>query len=242
MREELRVKGYNGGVIQPGLGLRHSVESTCACEKRLPRYPGPAQNLTWEEGTWRFRRRSDIPESGESESSKRLQKPIGRERFLLRICWKSQGSSSTGLDAAARGWNRADSQQRFLALRPDSRYRRPGRRGPDRDTAGRGEGRSRHVLRHGAWFRVEDLPAMEMTKWFNTNYHYIVPEFWSGNDISPFKPRSHWKSSRRPRALGYQTKPVLLGPVTFLLLGKVREDSFNPWTCSTSCCRSTSRC
>ena len=66
-----------------------------------------------------------------------------------------------------------------------------------------------------------DVPAMEMTKWFDTNYHYIVPEFSadqrfrlaSGKAVSDFE---------EARALGIHTRPVLLGPVSFLLLGKMQ--------------------
>lgn len=65
-----------------------------------------------------------------------------------------------------------------------------------------------------------DLPALEMTKWFDTNYHYIVPEFSLG---MPFE-----LASRKPieefleaKALGIATRPVLLGPISFLLLGKM---------------------
>lgn len=66
---------------------------------------------------------------------------------------------------------------------------------------------------------TEDLPPLEMTKWFDTNYHYLVPEidqntqFWlaSGKPIEEY---------REARALGVDTRPVLLGPVTFLLLAK----------------------
>jgi 5-methyltetrahydropteroyltriglutamate--homocysteine methyltransferase len=72
-----------------------------------------------------------------------------------------------------------------------------------------------------------DLPALEMTKWFNSNYHYIVPEFWSGMkfSLSSSKPFDEFSEAK---ALGFNTKPVLVGPVTFLLLGKVREGNVNP--------------
>ena len=64
-----------------------------------------------------------------------------------------------------------------------------------------------------------DVTAMEMTKWFDTNYHYLVPEL--GPDtrfaISSQKPFAELEEAK---ALGIATKPVLVGPVTFLLLGK----------------------
>jgi 5-methyltetrahydropteroyltriglutamate--homocysteine methyltransferase len=65
-----------------------------------------------------------------------------------------------------------------------------------------------------------DIPAMEMTKWFDTNYHYIVPEFVPAQDFSlgSTKPVDEFQEAR---SLGIPTRPVLLGPVSFLLLGKM---------------------
>ena len=62
-------------------------------------------------------------------------------------------------------------------------------------------------------------PAQEMTKWFDTNYHYMVPEFSKDQSftLSSTKPVDEYKEAK---ALGYQTRPVLVGPVTFLKLGK----------------------
>jgi len=64
-----------------------------------------------------------------------------------------------------------------------------------------------------------DVVAMEMTKWFNTNYHYIVPEFDSQTTftLSGSKPVDEFLEAKQ---LGFETVPVLLGPVSFLLLGK----------------------
>jgi len=72
-----------------------------------------------------------------------------------------------------------------------------------------------------------DLPAMEMTKWFDTNYHYIVPEFTKGQEFSlaSVKPVNEFLEAK---TLGVHTRPVLLGPVSFLLLGKAKEPSFEP--------------
>ncbi|MFQ5955585.1 MAG: 5-methyltetrahydropteroyltriglutamate--homocysteine S-methyltransferase [Kiloniellales bacterium] len=67
-----------------------------------------------------------------------------------------------------------------------------------------------------------DVPAMEMTKWFDTNYHYIVPEFDADQTfrLASTKPIDEFLEAR---ALGIATRPVLLGPVTFLALGKSRD-------------------
>lgn len=69
--------------------------------------------------------------------------------------------------------------------------------------------------------------AMEMTKWFDTNYHYIVPEFHAGQTFkrSTNKPVDEFKEAL---VQGVKTKPVLLGPISFLLLGKSRDAGFSP--------------
>ncbi len=69
-------------------------------------------------------------------------------------------------------------------------------------------------------------PALEMTKWFDTNYHYLVPEF---------SPETSFRlaSSRlldevaEAQALGHSVKPVLVGPLTFLWLGKAKVEGFD---------------
>jgi 5-methyltetrahydropteroyltriglutamate--homocysteine methyltransferase len=69
--------------------------------------------------------------------------------------------------------------------------------------------------------------ALEMTKWFDTNYHYMVPEFTAGQSftLSSLKAVDEY---REAKALGYQTRPVLLGPVTYLKLGKSKDAAFDP--------------
>src|SRR2546422_180795 len=66
-----------------------------------------------------------------------------------------------------------------------------------------------------------DVTAMEMTKWFDTNYHYIVPEFEPGQTfhLASTKITDEFQEAK---ALGLSAKPVLVGPVSFLLLGKAR--------------------
>lgn len=71
-----------------------------------------------------------------------------------------------------------------------------------------------------------DIPAMEMTKWFDTNYHYIVPEFSQNQAFQLF---SHKAIDEfiEAKKLGFTTKPVLIGPISYLLLGKEKGSSFN---------------
>lgn len=68
--------------------------------------------------------------------------------------------------------------------------------------------------------------AMEMTKWFDTNYHYLVPEFTPDQRFSLLSTKP-FDEFAEAKALGIKPKVVLLGPVTFLLLGKQRGADFN---------------
>ncbi len=68
--------------------------------------------------------------------------------------------------------------------------------------------------------------ACEMTKWFNTNYHYIVPELDSGLSFRAACDRLfHWVDEAH--ALGHKVKPVVLGPLTWLWLGKSADRDFD---------------
>ena len=71
-----------------------------------------------------------------------------------------------------------------------------------------------------------DVTAMEMTKWFDTNYHYIVPEFVKNQEfkLTSEKFLSEYNEAKQ---LGIETKPVIIGPITYLLLGKEKESGFN---------------
>jgi 5-methyltetrahydropteroyltriglutamate--homocysteine methyltransferase len=69
-----------------------------------------------------------------------------------------------------------------------------------------------------------DAVAMEMTKWFDTNYHYIVPEF-SANQKFKFSCTKIVDEYLEAKALGIETRPVLVGPLTFLLIGKAIDNS-----------------
>ncbi|BCZ82240.1 5-methyltetrahydropteroyltriglutamate--homocysteine methyltransferase [Paraburkholderia terrae] len=68
------------------------------------------------------------------------------------------------------------------------------------------------------------VAAGEMTKWFDTNYHYIVPEFDANTQFS-LDPSRLVQQINEARALGVNVKPVIIGPVTYLWLGKAKDDS-----------------
>src|SRR3989454_4036278 len=82
------------------------------------------------------------------------------------------------------------------------------------------------AMARGSQGRGRDVTAMEMTKWFDTNYHYIVPEFEPGQTfrLASTKVTDEFQEAK---ALGLSAKPVLVGPVTFLLLGKARAAGFD---------------
>ncbi|WP_027180236.1 5-methyltetrahydropteroyltriglutamate--homocysteine S-methyltransferase [Maridesulfovibrio bastinii] len=70
------------------------------------------------------------------------------------------------------------------------------------------------------------VQAMEMTKWFDTNYHYIVPEFTRGQKFY-VADNSIVDQVREAKAAGFTPKAVLPGPLTFLSLGKSVKVEFN---------------
>ena len=72
----------------------------------------------------------------------------------------------------------------------------------------------------------EDQTAMEMTKWFDTNYHYLVPE-WSEGIAFDVDVTKLLRELRAARAMNIETRPVLIGPMTLLLLGKSAK-GFDP--------------
>jgi 5-methyltetrahydropteroyltriglutamate--homocysteine methyltransferase len=68
--------------------------------------------------------------------------------------------------------------------------------------------------------------ACEMTKWFDTNYHYLVPEFHPDQTFE-LSYRQIIDETREAVALGHQVKPVILGPLSYLWLGKEKADNFD---------------
>lgn len=68
------------------------------------------------------------------------------------------------------------------------------------------------------------VAAGEMTKWFDTNYHYIVPEFDAGTDFKLDAARLLAQLAEA-KAQSVKAKPVIIGPVTYLALGKAKDNS-----------------
>jgi 5-methyltetrahydropteroyltriglutamate--homocysteine methyltransferase len=69
-----------------------------------------------------------------------------------------------------------------------------------------------------------DVPASEMKKWFDSNYHFVVPEF---SDETDFKLNFNKavQEFKEAKALGITTRPVILGPVSYLVLGKPAKEA-----------------
>jgi len=86
----------------------------------------------------------------------------------------------------------------------------------------------------GAYFTMargaDGIAPLELTKWFDTNYHYLVPELGPGTDLRlgrdrPLKPVQEYLDAW---SHGIETRPVVLGPLSFLLLSKPAEHGFSP--------------
>ncbi|WP_185872690.1 5-methyltetrahydropteroyltriglutamate--homocysteine S-methyltransferase [Blattabacterium cuenoti] len=73
-----------------------------------------------------------------------------------------------------------------------------------------------------------DFKAMEMTKWFNTNYHYIVPEFEKNQKFGIYSMKIFNEIDEYKKIIKNAIpKPVLIGPLTYLYLGKEKNTNFN---------------
>jgi 5-methyltetrahydropteroyltriglutamate--homocysteine methyltransferase len=72
-----------------------------------------------------------------------------------------------------------------------------------------------------------NLPALEMTKWFDTNYHYIVPEIERNQSFKVLSTKVVEEFVEAAQA-GIHTRPILLGPVSYLLLSKATSPDYSP--------------
>jgi len=70
-----------------------------------------------------------------------------------------------------------------------------------------------------------DVEASEMRKWFDSNYHYIVPELSANTKFSLASDAKPVIEFNEAKEAGFETRPVLLGPISYLLLGKNTRDS-----------------
>ena len=74
-----------------------------------------------------------------------------------------------------------------------------------------------------------DVPALEMVKWFDSNYHYVKPTLQDNQTFSLAKDPKPVREFLEAKEAGFLTRPVLLGPVSFLALGKAdRGSSVDP--------------
>lgn len=85
------------------------------------------------------------------------------------------------------------------------------------------------AMARGAQTSQLDVKAMEMSKYFDTNYHYIVPEFYPGQGFS-LSSTKIFDELKEASLLGIKTCPVIMGPISFLLLGKAKVAGFEPLT------------
>ncbi len=77
--------------------------------------------------------------------------------------------------------------------------------------------------------KAQKTVQRQMTKWFNTNYHYIVPELSKDDSFEVSWPQLFDEVNEAVQA-GHKVKPVLLGPLSYLYLGKEVEEGFDRLT------------
>ncbi|KAL2214255.1 cobalamin-independent methionine synthase [Sarocladium strictum] len=74
-----------------------------------------------------------------------------------------------------------------------------------------------------------DVPSLEMVKWFDSNYHYVKPTLQDNQTFTLTKDPKAVREFKEAKDAGIQTRPVLVGPVSFLTLGKAdRDQSVDP--------------
>lgn len=78
-------------------------------------------------------------------------------------------------------------------------------------------------MARGSQKNGRDVIAMEMTKWFDTNYHYIVPELKKGQEFK-LSTSKIFDETKEAQEAGFECYPVLIGPISFLMLAKKNED------------------
>ncbi|RCL00328.1 MAG: 5-methyltetrahydropteroyltriglutamate--homocysteine methyltransferase [Candidatus Tokpelaia sp. JSC085] len=86
-------------------------------------------------------------------------------------------------------------------------------------------GRSAKSAEEGHAACCSGVDAGEMTKWFDTNYHYIVPEFNANTEFRLDPSSLLLEQMSEAKMQGIKAKPVIIGPVTYLALGKAKDDS-----------------
>ena len=74
---------------------------------------------------------------------------------------------------------------------------------------------------------ADGIAPLELTKWFDTDYQYLAPELGQGTDfrLAEYKPVLEYLQAR---SYGIETRPVLLGPLSFLLLSRPAQPGFRP--------------
>ncbi|MEM7680210.1 MAG: 5-methyltetrahydropteroyltriglutamate--homocysteine S-methyltransferase [Pseudomonadota bacterium] len=82
------------------------------------------------------------------------------------------------------------------------------------------------AMARGAQTDTLDVTAMEMSKWYDTNYHYLVPEF--EERLTPkLSSTKIFDEFEEAKALGITTRPVIIGPATYVFLGKAKYKDFS---------------
>lgn len=171
---------------------------------------------------------------------------IGEKRelkFALEKYWRGEIEQAelkqVGADLRSKNWQtQADADLSFVAAGDFAWYdhvltttlllgHAPKRHSdgfPDLDTlfrVGRGQSQANCGCSGSA--------ASDMTKWFNTNYHYIVPEFSKDDSFEVSWPQLFEEVNEAVKT-GHNVKPVLLGPLSYLYLGKEVEEGFDRLT------------
>lgn len=175
---------------------------------------------------------------------------IGADRELkkaLEACWKGDldqdGLRATGRELRAAHWQlQKDAGIELLPVGDFAWYDQvlthsltfgviPERFASSRDASGLPTLDTLFAMARGAstccgGAQAKAQYAQELTKWFDTNYHYLVPEF-SRDQRFQLSWEQLFEEVDEAHELGHKVKPVLIGPLTYLWLGKAKGDDFD---------------
>jgi len=85
------------------------------------------------------------------------------------------------------------------------------------------------AMARGGRLGGEEVAALELTKWFDTNYHYLVPELGPQTALAACPDKAVGELGEADAAGVTNSKPVLLGPLSLLLLSRPEEPGFDIW-------------
>ena len=154
-----------------------------------------------------------FPRVGLRRELKKRKKATGRVTPPAKNCWRWDASCARVTGISKTGGRRPAAGGRFRPVRPCSDHQPAAWQRAGSSSEQRWIGGYRYPVPHRPWPRANGEPAAaaEMTKWFNTNYHYMVPEFVKGQQFKLTGPSFWMKWTKRWRWVTSETRAAGAG-------------------------------